>query len=65
MFDDFDLFEQPEEFIPFYEEEDFEYGGINSVIATMSLIQTLQERRKKRIEKEKKITNWFFKKNII
>ena len=57
MFDDFDLFEQPEEFIPFYEEEDFEYGGINSVIATMSLIQTLQERRKRRIEKEKKITN--------
>ena len=57
MFDDFDLFEQTEEFIPFYEEEDFEYGGINSVIATMSLIQTLQERRKRRIEKEKKITN--------
>ena len=57
MFDDFDLFEQAEEFIPFYEEEDFEYGGIGSVIGTISLIQTLQERRKRRIEKEKKITN--------
>ena len=57
MFDDFDMFEQTEEFIPFYEDEDFEYGGIGSVIATMYLIQTLQERRKRRIEKEKKITN--------
>ena len=57
MFDDFDLFEQTEEFIPFYEDEDFEYDGMGSVIATMSLIQTLQERRKRRIEKEKKITN--------
>ena len=57
MFDDFDLFEQTEEFVPFYEEEDFEYGGLNSVIATMSLIQTLQERRKRKAEREKKITD--------
>ena len=52
MFNDF---EQTEEFFPFDEEEDFEYGGIGSVIATMSLIQTLQERRKRKIEREKKI----------
>ena len=57
MFDDFDLFEQVEEFIPFDwgEEEDFEYGGINSVIGACALIKTLQERKKHRIEREKKM----------
>ena len=57
MFDDFDLFEQAEDFIPldWEEEEDFEYGGINSIIGACALIKTLQERRKHRIEREKKI----------
>ena len=57
MFDDFDLFEQVEEFIPFDwgEEADFEYGGINSVIGACALIKTLQERKKHRIEREKKM----------
>ena len=57
MFDDFDLFEQVEETIPFGwdEEEDFEYGGINSVIGACALIKTLQERKRHRIEREKKM----------
>ena len=64
MFNDFDGFEQTDYFIP-SDEEDFEYGGMGSIIATMSLIKTLQERRKRKIEREKKIADWFFKKNII
>ena len=56
MFNDFDGFEQTDYFIP-SDEEDFEYGGMSSIIATMSLIQTLQERRKRKIEREKKITD--------
>ena len=56
MFDDFDLFEQVEEIIPFgWDEEDFECGGINSVIGACALIKTLQERKKHRIEREKKM----------
>ena len=58
MFDDFDLFEQVEEFISSgYEEDDGYDYGISSVIGACALIKTLQERRKRRIEKEKKITN--------
>ena len=57
MFDDFDLFEQVEEIIPFGwdEKEDFECGGINSVIGACALIKTFQERKKHRIEREKKM----------
>ena len=55
MFDDFDLFEQVEEFIPSgYEEDDGYDYGISSVIGACALIKTLQERKKHRIEREKK-----------
>ena len=47
MFDDFDLFEQVEEFIPSgYEEDDGYDYGISSVIGACALIKTLQEIKK-------------------